>query len=123
MATVNIPSDMIDPCYRYKRQVVQTVHKNKQGGVTIISNSKSICKSIARDVKVLCKYLSKKLCRNVRIVDDNITVVGMYTSKMLDEVIEQYINEWVLCRKCSNPETSVQEDVIRCLACGHGRKV
>jgi translation initiation factor 5 len=48
-----------------------------------------------------------------RIVDTN----------TLEDLLEIYIERYVLCKSCFNPETHLNKKILSCSACGHSIKV
>ena len=114
MNFVNIPKNNIDPFFRYKRE---TIIINNSRGFTIIKNLDNISKSLERDKKQILSFLSKKLGTSTT----NEKLRGNFTFQQLEELLEIYINKFILCSSCSNPETIQNEKKLTliCKACGH----
>lgn len=115
METVNIPASVSDPYYRYKREVCIAIYKPINGGVTVISNLETVAHQLGREIKDIISYLKKKLgTRNTGVQFSGIHSVGI-----LEQHLENYIREFILCLRCKNPETVTHKKKTRCKACGH----
>lgn len=103
---LNIGGDNNDKFYRYKMPPINTSHENTNGGTTIITNFDIIAKSIYRDVNVLEQYFKKHLSANVRVDPKKGLMIRKTISKEdLQSILTKYINTYVLCGSCGNPET------------------
>ena len=111
--TINIPSDMIDPFYRYKRHPIVVNYIKKNNGITTLENIIIIAKELNRNRKDIIKFLQKQI--GVSINNKN-QINKIIPQELLEEYLEIYINNNVLCKKCNNPETDIQLNC--CLACG-----
>ncbi len=93
-----------------------------QGKRTIISNLKAIADYIDRDESLLFKFLLKELAtKGVR--DGNYYVFnGKFGSTLINNKIQKFVNEYVICRECGKPDTKlIKQDriyFIKCMACG-----
>lgn len=124
MPKVNIPSSVNDPTYRYKRDKIEIVIQNTNGGITKLLNIDKIAIQLGSTQDDILKFLKKKA--NTGIIEKN----GPFLRKSetvdnLENILEEYILKEVLCSKCSNPEFStenVKKTCIKtCKACGHSR--
>lgn len=111
-----------DSYYRYKRSKLTIQHIT--GNRTRIDNIKTLSKELSRPSDEVMKVLSI-LC-NTQIVNTN-CLQGQYSVEILEQKLQKYINECILCGKCNNPETiyfkkgnSVGKG---CNACGKGTKI
>jgi hypothetical protein len=115
--TVNIPKDTIDPHFRYKRVVVQGTFVRKNGGCWFVdSNTLALLsKGIARPQKSIVQHIKKRI--NAPVYE---TKEGVYfkTLNSIDDMVEDYILENVLCKTCGNPETFIEGNKATCKACG-----
>lgn len=117
---LNIGGDSNDKFYRYKMPAIATFHENTNGGTTIITNFEVITKSIDRDVKTLEQYFKKHLSANVRFdAKKGLMIRKKVTTEDLQEILTKYINNYVLCEECGNPETEKTNKKLTCKACGH----
>ena len=111
-----------DPYYRYKREkiLITNITNNR----TRIDNIDKIGKDLNRTSNEIMKALSL-LC-NTSIVDSN-CLKGTYNIDILEQNLTKYINDYILCNHCNNPETIYikQKDNLGkgCKACGKGFKI
>jgi len=92
------------------------------GKCTIISNIKEIADYIRRPVENLTRYVEKSLGLTGKIEKDKWTIKGRINSNQINEKIEIYVREFVICNECKKPDTEIiSEKGIKakhCLACG-----
>ena len=92
------------------------------GKKTIITNIKEIASYIRRPVEHLAKFLQKELAVSGQIENDRLILKTKVNSSKVNDKIELYVKEFVLCHECKKPDTEiVSEDGIKfkhCLACG-----
>lgn len=93
-----------------------------EGKKTILTNFKDIASHIRRDEDHFLKYLLKELAVKGNKESDRIIIVGKTPSKKIQPKIEQYVEEFVICKECSKPDTELIKDgknlILHCLACG-----
>jgi translation initiation factor 5 len=125
MATVNIRSDVKDPFYRYKMERLQSKIEGKGNGIkTVIVNLSSVAQSLARPGSYVIKYFGFELGAqtNSNPADDRWIINGAHEASKLQEYLNGFINKFVLCKKCKNPETDVVikdgRILLDCKACG-----
>ena len=114
-----------DPFYRYKRDKL-ILRFNIGRKRTYITNILDIESKINRDLKLIKKYLNKKLSISVnwKNKENELELGGIYNDKDLEECLQCFINEYILCNKCGNPETKLKynkkKDILKmkCNACG-----
>ncbi|RDL30163.1 Uncharacterized protein BP5553_10441 [Venustampulla echinocandica] len=125
MATINIRSDIKDPFYRYKMERLQSKIEGKGNGIkTVIVNLSSVAQSLARPGSYVIKYFGFELGAqtNNNPADDRWIINGAHEASKLQDYLVGFINKFVLCKKCKNPETEVVikdgSIVLDCKACG-----
>lgn len=125
MATINIRSDVKDPFYRYKMEKLQSKIEGKGNGIkTVIVNLSSVAASLARPGAYVIKYFGFELGAqtNTNPADDRWIINGAHEASKLQDYLDGFINKFVLCKKCKNPETDVVikdgHIVLDCKACG-----
>jgi translation initiation factor 5 len=130
MATVNIRRDIKDPFYRYKMQVLQSKIEGKGNGIkTVIVNLSSVASSLARPGDYVIKYFGFELGAqtNTSPADDRWIINGAHEASKLQDHLDGFINKFVLCKKCKNPETEVHikdgNILLDCKACGQRSNV
>ena len=93
-----------------------------QGKNTIITNIVEIAAYIRRPVEHLAKFLQKELATHGRIDKDRLILNSKLNSHRVNEKIELYVKDFVLCHECKKPDTEIiSEKGIKfkhCLACG-----
>jgi translation initiation factor 2 beta subunit (eIF-2beta)/eIF-5 len=99
-----------DLFYRYKRD---KINLTKSGEFFVIANIDTVLKSLNLDVTIFIKYLQKKIGQTV-IQDKKTNQIKLKGNSDVDAVLEQYILETIICKKCNLPE--YYNDV--CKSCG-----
>ena len=93
-----------------------------EGNRTLVKNLKQISSKLGRDVTHISKFLVKSLATTGEWKKNNFYFVGKFNSKRLNEAIEKYVKEFVTCKQCGKPETTlIKEKGItfkQCQACG-----
>lgn len=93
-----------------------------EGNKTIVDNFQEICNILRRDPLHVSKYLSRELATQAIIEKGRIIFNRKLQSARINEKIQDYVNEFVICRECKKPDTElVKEDrlmFVHCLACG-----
>lgn len=131
MSLITIPqSQNVDLFYRYKREKL-TITMTKKN--IYLTNFIIICNSIERNPKELSKYLSIMIGRQLKLNSKTKDIIiPNFGSKELDidldNIIEKYIIDYVLCKKCGIPEIyyikSKKKYVKQtCKACGYTYKI
>ncbi|RAL63690.1 hypothetical protein DID88_003733 [Monilinia fructigena] len=98
MATVNIRRDVKDNFYRYKMEKIQSKIEEKYFGFELGAQT------------------------NTNPADDRWIINGAHEASKLQDYLDGFINKFVLCKECKNPETEVifkdGNIVLDCKACG-----
>lgn len=122
---INIRSDVKDPFYRYKMERLQSKIEGKGNGIkTVIVNLSSVAASLARPGDYVIKYFGFELGAqtNSSPADDRWIINGAHEASKLQDYLDGFINRFVLCKKCKNPETVVVikdgRILLDCKACG-----
>lgn len=125
MATVNINRSVTDMFYRYKMPKVIVKVEGKGNGIkTRIVNMSEIAKALDRPPAYPTKYFGCELGAQTTIdhKTDKYIVNGSHTADKMQDILDGFIQKFVLCPKCENPETTltVHKQAIsqRCMACG-----
>ena len=92
------------------------------GKNTIITNIKDICSYIRRPIESIVKFLQRELAASGKIENDRLILNSKISSDKINEKVESYVKEFVLCNECKKPDTEIiSEKGIKfkhCLACG-----
>ncbi|RWA12886.1 hypothetical protein EKO27_g2205 [Xylaria grammica] len=125
MALINVRRDVTDAFYRYKMERIQTKIEGKGNGIkTVVVNLSSVAASLARPGSYVIKYFGFELGAQTNIdpADDRWIINGSHDAPKLQDYLDGFINKFVLCKKCKNPETDVVikdgHIVLDCKACG-----
>jgi translation initiation factor 5 len=111
-----------DPFYRYKRPNFEVEYiKGKRQ--TIIKNIDQLSKKIDRDQSLLAKYFAKSFSTSAKINKKQFLEINAIVSiEKLDESLQNFIDRYILCPSCDNPETTISQKndniVFNCSACG-----
>ncbi|RKP13980.1 translation initiation factor [Piptocephalis cylindrospora] len=123
--SVNIRRDVQDSFYRYKMpQLISKVEGKGNGIKTVIPNMTDIAKALARPPAYPTKFIGVELGAQVKCneVADRYIVNGAHDAPKLASLLDTFINRFVLCGKCKNPETDllIRDNAITrdCKACG-----
>jgi len=123
---VNIRRDVDDKFYRYRMPILLTKIEGKGNGIkTVIPNMSDVSRALSRPPTYPTKFFGCELGAQTSFDEknDRYIVNGAHDATKLRELLDNFIDKFVLCRSCKNPETDLiitkNEDVIRdCKACG-----
>jgi len=125
VSTVNIRRDVDDAFYRYKMPKLISKIEGKGNGIkTIVPNMSDIAKSLTRPPAYVTKYFGCELGAQVKCDDknDRYIVNGAHDAEKLQTLLDGFIQRFVLCGSCKNPETDLTLSggvIVRvCQACG-----
>lgn len=130
MAFKHTYEDMLKRAYKALPEVSKTttrfeipsVKGSIQGKKTIVTNLTQIANKLGRELRHLVKFLSKELATTSNIEQNSVNFVGKFGSKSLNEKLDKYVKEFVLCSQCGKPDTKIIKDrnitFKRCEACG-----
>lgn len=121
---LNILKDTKDPHYRYKMPKLTAKIEGSGNGIkTVITNMTAIAKALDRPPSYPTKYFGCELGAQVTIANDLFVVNGSHDPEKLLSLLYSFIKKFVLCQKCSNPETAltiVKGNINqKCIACGY----
>jgi len=93
-----------------------------EGIRTIITNFKQICDYLRRDCSHLMKFLQRELAAPAKLDGDRLILTKKVPSSKINEKINQYVEEFVICKECKKPDTQLEKQgeflFLHCLACG-----
>jgi translation initiation factor 2 subunit 2 len=122
-ARENIPKDVFEK----KRFEIPKAESFTQGNKTIITNLNHIANYLNRDINHIMKFLLRELATSGSIEGNRVVFTGSFTIKAINDKIELYVKEFVLCRECSKPDTKLVKegnvDYMKCMACQVKRPV
>jgi len=113
-----IPPEVFDQP-RFKIPKVDSI---TQGSRTVIRNFKDITDTIRRNPDHLIRYMAHELATAGETRGRQVIFNGRFTSSVLEELIERYTKEFVLCPICNRPDTEIKREdrllILVCTACG-----
>lgn len=93
-----------------------------EGKKTIMTNFLQIADYLRRKPEHFLKFMLKELAVSGQIEGDRLVLNMKVPSEKINQKIEQYAKEFVICKNCGKPDTElVKEDriaFVKCLACG-----
>lgn len=93
-----------------------------EGKKTILTNFLQITSHFRRPSEHFLKFLLKELATQGQLEGDRLVLNNKIPSAKINQKIEEYANEFVLCKECKKPDTEIiKEDrlsFLHCLACG-----
>lgn len=128
--SINIRRDVKDSFYRYKMPKIVAKIEGKGNGIkTVVPNMSDIAKALSRPPTYPTKYFGFELGAQVKCEEknDRYIINGQHESKKLQDLLDGFIDKFVLCAHCKNPETDLiinKNGIIRdCKACGKRSEV
>ncbi|KAJ7928897.1 domain found in IF2B/IF5-domain-containing protein [Mycena leptocephala] len=126
---VNIRRDVDDKFYRYRMPILLTKIEGKGNGIkTVLPNMSDVARALSRPPSYTTKFFGCELGAQTSCDEKNerYIVNGAHDANRLRELLDGFIDKFVLCKSCKNPETELiilkvgrTEDIIRdCKACG-----
>lgn len=108
--------------HKEERFEIPKIEGHLEGTKTILTNLAQIVSYIRRDQNHLLKYLLKELATSGSIKNGRVILMRKVPSQKINEKIDSYSKEFVICRQCGKPDTELIKDkgflFIHCLACG-----
>jgi len=105
-----------------ERFVVPKIEGHIEGKKTILTNFFQIASHIRRNPEHFQKFMLKELAASGQREGDRLVLNIKVPSEKINQKIEDYVKEFVLCKECGKPDTElIKEDrlmFINCLACG-----
>jgi len=105
-----------------ERFEIPKVQGHFQGKKTVLSNFSQIASHIRRKPEHFLKYILKELAASGLKDGDRLILNIKVPSAKINQKIEDYVNEFVLCKECKKPDTELIKQgrltFIHCLACG-----
>jgi len=105
-----------------ERFEIPQVKGHIEGTKTIITNYSQIASALHRDPQHLLKYLLRELAAPGNIDGPRLIFGKKIGSSLINEKIEKYANEFVICKDCKKPDTILLKEgrvlILKCTACG-----
>jgi len=121
----------------YKKLPEKTIAKERfeppvfdsfvHGSQTIVKNFQIVCDKIRRPKEMIIKYMSRELAAPVNSDGARMIINAKINYKILNEKLNEFIKNYVLCDQCGKPDTTLIEEhhilFIVCEACGSKKSV
>ena len=96
---------------------------NHDGSFTVYNNFTKTAEYVGRKDGELLTYFKEELATSATLKDNGrARFKGDFDADGLSDVLNQFVESYVLCNECSSPDTRYEEqsgvEVIRCTACG-----
>jgi translation initiation factor 2 subunit 2 len=121
---------LLDDAYKKIKRVessserfeIPKVEGHFEGKKTILTNFYQIASYIRRNPEHFQKFMLKELATSGQREEDRLVLNNKVPSAKINQKIEQYVKEFVLCRECGKPDTELTKEdrltFIKCMACG-----
>lgn len=121
---------LLDDAYKKVKSVevsserfeIPKIEGHIEGKKTILTNFSQIASYIRRDPENFQKFLLRELATSGQMEGDRLILNNKIPSAKINQKIEEYVKEFVLCQECGKPDTEIlREDRLsfkHCLACG-----
>jgi len=105
-----------------ERFEIPKIEGHLEGTKTILTNLPQIASYLRRDQEHLLKFLLKELATSGSVKQNRLILQTKIPSQKINEKIQDYANEFVICKECKKPDTELVKEkgfvFIHCLACG-----
>ena len=121
---------LLDEAYQKVKKVntssdrfeIPKIEGHIEGKKTILTNFFQIASYLRRNPEHFQKYMLKELATSGQKEGDRLVLNNKVPSAKINQKIEQYVKEFVLCKECGKPDTELTKQdrltFIHCLACG-----
>jgi translation initiation factor 5 len=105
------PNRADDQFYRYKMPRIQTKIESGGNGIkTVIPNIEQVAQVLNRDVQLPMKFMGQHIGSSAKLKDSKWMLMGKVEREEVQKLIFSFIEKFVLCKECRNPETIIQVD-------------
>lgn len=105
-----------------ERFEIPKIEGHFEGRKTILTNFFQIASYIRRNPEHFQKFMLRELATSGQKEEDRLVLNNKIPSEKINQKIEQYVREFVLCKECGKPDTElIKQDRItflHCMACG-----
>ena len=105
-----------------KRFEIPKIQGHFEGKKTILTNFFQVASHIRRNPEHFLKFMLKELAAAGTRDGDRLILNIKVPSTKLNQKIEDYVKEFVLCKECGKPDTKIIKEgrlnFVHCLACG-----
>jgi translation initiation factor 2 subunit 2 len=95
----------------------------QEGHVTVFENFQQVVTDLGREDDHVMKFLQDELGTSGHIDESGrARLTGEFSARRIDEAIDEYAEEFVICPECGLPDTQLETEqgalILRCEACG-----
>jgi translation initiation factor 2 subunit 2 len=105
-----------------ERFSVPKVTGHLEGNKTVISNFFQVSSILRRTPEHLLKYITRETAAKGELKKQLLIFNTKIPSSKLNEKLQQYVDEFVICKECGKPDTKIYKEgivtYIKCQACG-----
>ena len=105
-----------------ERFEIPKIQGHFEGKKTILTNLSQIASHLRGQPEHFQKFLLRELATQGQIEGDRLIFNNKVPSAKINQKIEQYTKEFVICKECGKPDTELKKEdrltFINCLACG-----
>src|SRR3989338_11699002 len=105
-----------------ERSEIPKIEGRIEGKKTILTNFFNIAEHLRRNPEHFQKFILRELAASGQREGDRLVLNMKVPSEKINQKIEQYAKEFVICRECGKPDTElIKQDrftFIKCAACG-----
>lgn len=121
---------LLDDAYKKVKRVdtansrfeIPKIQGHFEGKKTILTNFLAIASHLRRKPEHFQKFLLKELAASGQLEGDRLVLNIKVPSAKINQKIEEYSKEFVICKECGKPDTELKKEdrlsFIHCLACG-----
>ena len=123
--------EMLDEAYKKvkrpensngERFEIPKIEGRIEGKKTILTNFFNIAEHLRRNPEHFQKFILRELAASGQREGERLVLNMKVPSEKINQKIEQYAKEFVLCRECGKPDTELIKQgrllFMHCLACG-----
>ncbi|WP_254271520.1 translation initiation factor IF-2 subunit beta [Haloarcula marina] len=94
-----------------------------EGNATVVENFQAICDRLNRDPDHVLQFIQTEVGTSAHIDErGRARLKGSFGADRLADVLDAYLDEFVLCPECGLPDTRLEREgdavLLRCEACG-----
>jgi len=108
--------------HKGERFEIPKIEGHLEGTKTILTNLPQIASVLRRNMDHLLKFLLKELATSGSFKQNRVVLMRKISSQKINEKIQDYTKEFVICKECGKPDTEITKDkgfpFVHCLACG-----
>ncbi len=101
---------------------IPKIQGHYEGKKTILTNFFQIVAYLRRNPDHFQKFILKELAASGQKEGDRILINSKIPSSKINEKVEDYTKEFVICKECGKPDTELKREgrltFLHCLACG-----